>query len=126
MKVIFDRLKIGENYNITAKDIKALLKIIPELSKGIKIVHVQNQEPHKTRFPRPVRFELLSHQLNISVKDLNKELIIKEILIELISKNGDDNTLRPQSYRSLTKDQLRRISELSEPIISNFQKIINK
>jgi hypothetical protein len=122
VKVIFDKLKDNENYLISTKEIKKLFEIIPNLSKGIKIVHIQNQEPHKSRFPRPVRFEFLNSQLNISAKKLSKEVIVKEILIELISQRGDDITLRPSSYRFLTKNQIRRIENIAKPIIIEYNK----
>ena len=70
--------------------------------------------------------ESFSHKINISAKGLSKDLIIKELLLELISQNGDDTLLRSASYRKLTKDQLNKIEKIIEPIIEKFNELNEK
>ena len=54
MKIIFDKLKENHEYNISSKEIIMLFKLIPDLTKSIKLVHIQNQELNMTRFDRPI------------------------------------------------------------------------
>ncbi len=123
MKIIFDKLNENNEYNISIKEIKTLFSLIPDLAKSIKLVHLQGQEPHMSKFERPVRFESLSKKINISAKGLDKDSIIRELLVELISQNGDDTGLRPVSYRELTKNQMSKIETVIQPIIDKFKKL---
>lgn len=122
MKIIFDKPSEDFKYEISSTDIKKLFRLIPELTRHIKLVHIQAQEPNKSRFERPVRFEGLSNKINISAKGLNKISIIRELLIEIISENGSDLSLRPASYRRLTKEQMKKIEPIIFPTIESFKK----
>lgn len=122
MKVIFDKLNEGE-YSISAKEIRLLFGLIPELTSFIKLVHVQGQEPAKSLFPRPARYQGLSSKLNLSVKGLDKDSIVLEILIELISQNSKHSSLRPLRGRTHTKEKLNKIKSIAAPIIDKFNEI---
>ena len=121
MKIIFDKLKEGMSYPIGHKDIKELFKLVPEhWTRGIKLIHFLGQEHHKSGFSRPVRKEILSNKLNLSIVGLNREDVIREILTELIQDSRDEPNLRSKSFRELDKNQIRRINEIMTPYFNYF------
>jgi len=124
VKIIFDKLKEGMSYPINHKDIKELFKLVPEhWTKGIKLVHCLGQEPYKSGFSRPIRKEILSNKLNLSILGLKRVDVIREILTELIQGSGDEANLRSKSFRELDKNQIRRINEIMTPYFNDFMKI---
>ena len=121
MKIIFDKLKEGRSYPVTHRDIRQLFKILPDHWIGrIKLVHFLGQEPHASRFSRPVRIESMSYKLNLSILGLTKDQVIKEILIELIQESGDEPNLRSKSFRELDKNQIRRINDIMATYVNRF------
>lgn len=121
LKIIFDKLKSNEQFSISAKEIRTLFKLVPELTRYIKMVHITGQDRTGTRFSRPARYELLSSQLNVSARGLSRDEIVREMLTELVVSNGSDWSLRPASSRRLTKEQAKRVEEIVEPLFQAFQ-----
>ncbi|MEQ8417384.1 MAG: hypothetical protein RIB71_23060 [Imperialibacter sp.] len=122
MQIVFDKLKENGSYPVSHKDIKVLFRIIPDhWISGIKIVHFLGQAPHSSRFARPVRKEMLSGILNLSILGLTKEEVIKEILTELIQDSRDEPHLKSKSFRELEKSQIRRINEIMSPYLDKFK-----
>lgn len=125
MKIVFDKLSGDAVYNITPKEIKALFSIVPELTSFIKLVHVQGQRPGRSVFSRPVRYEGMSHKLNISAKGMSREEIAREVFVELIASNSRDYSLRPAKSRRLSKQQQSRIDVMVLPLMDQFKVAID-
>lgn len=117
MKIITDKLNSEPFHSVTKKDVQAVIDVVPKDWIGLHHVFAISAQLYKnSRWPRPVikngvTFKILS-------RGIDKEIIIKELLIEL----AIFPTILSSGYaHSLTKEQRKTLKVAIEPYYSKLK-----
>ena len=111
MKIIAEKINNGPKHSITKSDIKEVIKIIPNEWIGVAhIFSISSQLFKNSGWDRPViqnntTFKILS-------RGIDKNLILKELLIELAIA---PTKTYPAKNHSLSKSQRKKLEELILP-----------
>jgi len=121
MDVIVDKIKNGEKHSLSITDVKSLHKfLVSKFRFNAKTYRLSNTLPEKSRFDRPVIYDMVSRKYTICSRGISQEEIIKELFIEALQHN--DETLRAASYNHLSAAQSKIAKEIAENLYSDYIK----
>lgn len=120
MRIITDKINKLPNHSISKKEVQIVLKNVTNERFGMKTVFkISSQLFDNSKWERPVI--LNGSTYNILSRGLEKELIIRELLIE-IYVNATDIHFSMKGHK-LNADQRKKTEELILPI---YQKVIGE
>jgi hypothetical protein len=118
MKIITEKTSSEPYHSITKKDLKAIIEIVPDDWIGVAhIFSISSQLFENSGWDRPVIQN--NTTLKILSRGINRNEIIKELLIELAIR--PTKTYPPKGH-SLTKSQRKKLEELIMPYYNKLTK----
>ena len=119
MKIITEKINSLPAHSITKKDVELVLKHVPQEAFGVAtIFKISAQIFSKSKWDRPVVQNGTTY--NILSRGLEKEFIIKELLIEIYVHL---TKIYGMYAHRLSKEQRKNLEELVQPV---YEMIINE
>ncbi|WP_444930264.1 hypothetical protein ACJJIF_21360 [Microbulbifer sp. SSSA002] len=119
MDVIVDKVNDNDGHSLSIKEVKSIHKFISEkLDFRAKTYRLSNELPEKSRFDRPIKYDMIARKVTICSRGVSKDEIIKEILVEALQHT--DSTLRATSYNHLSKAQTKIANERADALYKEY------
>jgi hypothetical protein len=119
MDVIVDKVSDGDAHALTIRELKAIHRfLVSKLDFNAKVYRLSNELPKKSRFDRPVIYDMISRKLTICSRGLSQEESVKSILIEALQES--DPILRAASYRHLSNAQMKVATERANKLYNEL------
>ncbi len=119
MKIIFDRISTDPQHALSKSEVIIIHKILnTEFDLKAKIYRLCSELPEKSRFDRPVHYDIISRKLNICSRGLTKETIIREIFVEVIQNSY--HNLAAAKFNRLSSAQRKQIDEMVNPLYAKY------
>ena len=119
MDVIIDKVNSGDDHSLTMKDVKSIHKFVAaQFDFKAKTYRLSSEHPDKSRFDRPVKYDMIARKLIICSRGLSKKDIIKEIFVEVLQET--DSSLRAASFNHLSNEQSKRAYTQADTIYKEY------
>ena len=116
MKIIVEKINDELNHSITKNDIKILLEIIPKDWIGVAhVFKISSQLYDKSKWDRYVIQN--NTTFNILSRGIQKQLVIKDLLIELALR---PNKVYPAYGHQLNSQQIKKVEQIILPYYDDF------
>ena len=125
MKIIIDKIHNDPPHSLTTKDVKSLNKfIIEKFDFKIKNFRLSGELPKTSRFNRPVIYSGYSDRMNVSSRGVEKEIIIKEMFLEMLQLRGSSIMGSPVYSRyanDFTTNDRKKLNGIIDQIYQEYQ-----
>ena len=119
MDVIMDKVSGGEAHALSIKDVKSVHKFVAEkLDFRAKIYRLSNELPDKSRFDRPIRYDMIARKITICSRGVSKIDTIKEIFVEALQQT--DSSLQAASFSHLSNAQAKIAKERANALYKEY------